>query len=425
MLRIRVENFSCIKKADLTFGRLTVLIGPQASGKSVLSKLTYFFLDLISEQYERLLDQKSFEIFAEDIKGLFSDWFPVAAWGNNKFKIEFELGEYKLRLTRTSYDESIRNNLRLWTSPLVKEHYKRTAELARSLRQKASRRSSQEPFLDVEVGYEVREAATKLLQEDLGEYFIHHQTFIPAGRSFFTTLGRAFMAFDQGRTLDPITIRFGRLYSSFQAELRHFSTRRGASSVEEELGLILGGAIIWEGDRPALKSIDGRVVPFSALSSGQQELLPLVLALSSVGRVSARPRQRSHLLYIEEPEAHLFPSAQSALIQRLAALVNGPSSQRRLAITTHSPYVLSKINNLIKAGALAGRLNSDKLQLLNKIVPDVYYIRPGDARAYAIVNGDLHDIIDDDGLIAADYLDSISGEIGQEFSSLLDLEFAE
>lgn len=268
MLRIRVENFSCIKKADLTFGRLTVLIGPQASGKSVLSKLTYFFLDLISEQYERLLDQKSFEIFAEDIKGLFSDWFPVAAWGNNKFKIEFELGEYKLRLTRTSYDESIRNNLRLWTSPLVKEHYKRTAELARSLRQKASRRSSQEPFFDVEVGYEVREAATKLLQEDLGEYFIHHQTFIPAGRSFFTTLGRAFMAFDQGRTLDPITIRFGRLYSSFQAELRHFSTRRGAPSVEEELGLILGGAIIWEGDRPALKSIDGRVVPFSALSSG-------------------------------------------------------------------------------------------------------------------------------------------------------------
>jgi hypothetical protein len=425
MLRIKVEDFSCIKKADLTFGRLTVLIGPQASGKSVLSKLAYFFLDLISEQYESLLEQKSFESFAEDIKGLFSDWFPVAAWGSNKFKIEFELGDYKMRLTRTSYDESIRNNLRLWTSPLVKEHYKRTAELTKSLRQKASRRNSQAHFVDVELGYEVREAATKILQEEIGDDFVYYQTFIPAGRSFFTTLGRAFMAFDQGRTLDPITIQFGRLYSSFQEELRYFSTRRGASQVEEQLGVILGGTIIWEGDRPALKSTDGRVVPFSALSSGQQELLPLVLALSSVGRVTARSRQRSHLLYIEEPEAHLFPSAQSALIQRLAALVNGPSSLRRLAITTHSPYVLSKINNLIKAGTLASTLPADKLPQLDELVAEACRIKPGNARAYAIVEGVLNDIIDDDGLIAADYLDSISGEIGQEFSSLLNLEFAE
>lgn len=424
-MRIKVENFSCIKKADLTFGRLTVLIGPQASGKSVMSKLAYFFLDLISEQYERLLEQKSFEAFADDIKGLFSDWFPITAWGNQKFKIEFELGEYKLRLTRTSYDESIRNNLRLWTSPLVKEHYKRTSELTRSLRQKASRRTSQPHFIDVELGYEVREAATKLLQEEIGEDFISYQTFIPAGRSFFTTLGRAFLAFDQGRTLDPITIQFGRLYSSFQEELRYVSMRRGTSQVEEQLGTILGGTLIWDGDRPALKSIDGRVIPFSALSSGQQELLPLVLAISSVGRVTSRSRSRSHLVYIEEPEAHLFPSAQSALVQRLAALINGPSSLRRLAITTHSPYVLSKINNLIKAGALATTLRADKLPTLNRLIPEICRISPGDARAYAIMDGVLHDIIDDDGLIAADYLDSISGEIGQEFSTLLDLEFNE
>lgn len=425
MLRLKVENFSCITKADLAFGQLTVLIGPQASGKSVLSKLAYFFVDLISEQYNRILEQKSFEVFAEEIKGLFSEWFPIAAWGNSKFKIEFEIGDYKFRLIRTSYDESIRNNLRLWTSPLVKEHYKHTAELTKSLRQKAARRNSQAHFVDVELGYEVREAATKLLQEQIGNDFIYYQTFIPAGRSFFTTLGRAFLAFDQGRTLDPITIEFGRLYSSFQEELRFFSSRRGTAQVEEQLGTILGGSVIWEGDRPALKSVDGRVVPFSALSSGQQELLPLVLALSSVGRVTARSRQRSHLLYIEEPEAHLFPSAQSALVQRLAALINGPSSLRRLAITTHSPYVLSKINNLIKAGALATTLRGEKLSKLNSIISEACRIKPGDAKAYAISEGVLHEIVDSDGLIAADYLDTISSEIGQEFSSLLDLEFSE
>ena len=39
---LEVENFSVIKKARLEFGRITVLIGPQASGKSLLCKLAYF-----------------------------------------------------------------------------------------------------------------------------------------------------------------------------------------------------------------------------------------------------------------------------------------------------------------------------------------------------------------------------------------------
>ena len=33
---LEVENFSVIKRARLEFGRITILIGPQASGKSLL-----------------------------------------------------------------------------------------------------------------------------------------------------------------------------------------------------------------------------------------------------------------------------------------------------------------------------------------------------------------------------------------------------
>jgi predicted ATPase len=40
---LEVENFSVIKKARLEFGRITVIIGPQASGKSLLCKLAYVF----------------------------------------------------------------------------------------------------------------------------------------------------------------------------------------------------------------------------------------------------------------------------------------------------------------------------------------------------------------------------------------------
>lgn len=423
MLCIKVENFSCIKRAGLNFGQLTVLIGPQASGKSVLSKLAHFFIDILVDQYEHVLENKSFEAFAEAAKTRFSEWFPIAAWGSEKFKIEFEMGEYKLRVTRTSYEDSVLDNLRFWASPLAKTHYKEASELIKSLRQKAHKRT-QAPLAELELGWQFRETATRILSEQVGRDFVHYQTYIPAGRSFFTNLGRAFLAFDQARTMDPITIEFGRFYASFQDQFRLFK-RQEARHLGGEFAAMLGGTILWEGDRPVLKSPDGRVVPFSALSSGQQELLPLVVALSFFRGTNARKSAGAHLLYIEEPEAHLFPSAQSQLIRALSALVSDPTAQRRLLLTTHSPYVLATINNLIKAGALGTSLAGNKRAKLNDIIAPPCQLPPGTVTAYAIVDGQLEDLIDVDGLIAADYLDSISSEIGKEFSTLLELEISD
>ena len=47
---LTVKNFSVIKEAKLEFGKITVLIGPQASGKSLLCKLAYFFQRVVVEQ---------------------------------------------------------------------------------------------------------------------------------------------------------------------------------------------------------------------------------------------------------------------------------------------------------------------------------------------------------------------------------------
>jgi predicted ATP-dependent endonuclease of OLD family len=46
---LTVENFSVIKHAKLEFGKITVLIGPQSSGKSLLCKLAFFFEQHVSE----------------------------------------------------------------------------------------------------------------------------------------------------------------------------------------------------------------------------------------------------------------------------------------------------------------------------------------------------------------------------------------
>lgn len=421
MIKLLIENFSCIKRANLELGDLTILIGPQASGKSVISKLIYFFIETISEQYEHATDQNSFDKYGESLKTKFTEWFPIGAWGNGKLKVEFQLGDYKLRLTRTSYDASVRDGLRLWCSPLAKSHFKEVVELSKSLRKRVQRKSTSS-FSDLELDWRLRDAGAEELQKKLGRDFIESQIFIPAGRSFFTTLGRAIRAFDQGSTLDPITVRFGGLYSNFQDDMRLFARSRRFVEKPGRFETLLGGNIVWDSDRPSLISEDGRRVPFSALSSGQQELLPLAVILSSHLVRNYRRTSSGSLLYIEEPEAHLFPNAQSALVENLSALVLSDKQQRRLMITTHSPYVLAKINNLTLAGIIQQKANHETSARLSNILPPECHINPKSLKAYAIIDGTIKSIVDHSGLIDASYLDSVSGSIASEFDALLELE---
>lgn len=422
MLKLTVKDFSCIKKAELTLSELTILIGPQASGKSVLSKLVFFFISEVHGQYEKIADRKSFEDFTEYLKSRFTDWFPAAAWGDKVFKITFQMGDYKIQFTRTSYETSVRDNLRISTSAAVKEHYRESQESFKSLRSKVVAKKKNAgtrlDFTEFELIWELKERSNSALAQMLGKDFVTRQTFIPAGRSFFTTLGRAVVAFDQGRQLDPVTMQFGRMFASMQdAEMRFlYHPDEPSNEVARELAEMLGGKIVWREDQAFFECNDGRRMPLSALSSGQQELLPLANVVS----LNSGDSRAGGLIYIEEPEAHLFPSSQSRLIQILAGMTRGT----RLLLTTHSPYVLAKINNLIKAGQLSKTLPSKKSGELQKIIPGKYRLPPGAVAAYAICDGDLVKLIDEDGLIAADYLDSISSDISTEFSKMLELEYA-
>jgi len=85
-------------------------------------------------------------------------------------------------------------------------------------------------------------------------------------------------------------------------------------------------------------------------SSGQKANWPLVL-LAEVLFTWRRDREipEDFAIHVEEPEIHLHPEAQVAMVKILAYLVNHGF---RVLVTTHSLIVLYAVNNLLAASGL-------------------------------------------------------------------------
>ena len=115
-------------------------------------------------------------------------------------------------------------------------------------------------------------------------------------------------------------------------------------------------------------------------------------------------------IFIEEPEQNLFPSAQQELIMHIASRINYACEQTKLpssvTMTTHSPYVLTAFNMLIKAAEVATK-SSEKVYA---VIPQDMTIPISDIRAYYISeSGRLTSIIDEElGMIVGNDLDKAS-----------------
>lgn len=429
MATLIVNDFSCLKHVEFQIAPVTVLIGPQGSGKSVTTKLTYFFYDQLARQHQCAEKGVELEEFKRDAARQFRTWFPPSAWGGARFNITFSAGAFSARVLRRSSKGSVTDDVAVTFSDYFGASYGELVAAYADLRTQELEPSDQRIRHALDRTWTMREKFEAELIERLGSEYVEMQTFVPAGRAFFTSIGRLVAAFDQGSSLDPVTLRFAKLFAVLRDRGGRMLYRSSGEADDKEqrtlrrtvMTRLFGGEIKFENELEFVETRDGRRVPFSALSSGQQELLPMWLLIDYLRDVSGRGRRGGDLVYIEEPEAHLFPSAQSLLMDYLIGSVVSRRDNRSLVLTTHSPYILSKLNNYLKAGEL-GRQKRYAAEI-GKIVEKQCWLTPQRVRAYAIHNGSLVDLIDEDGLIDGAYIDQVSEDVARQFSSLLDIEY--
>lgn len=418
--KLTIKNFAGIKELDIEVKNINILIGPQASGKSICAKLLFYFKDFVWQIVSIVGDGKTKRELDLTYSKKFEEYFPPDSWGNGNFFIRYEIGDVFIEISR---EQGSRKKF----SFVYSDFYKQEIQYVRNKLRQVKEQNSTNPRYDrLDIVYLIRNYSTEYLITSLCKEAAFSQLFIPAGRSFFANLQTNIFSFlSSNNALDPFLKIFGSKYESMKGlRFRLRSNPVEKKDIQDEIDRLVEKALCgkhtYEKGKDFLEISDGRRINIANSSSGQQETLPLVVMLTALPFLMS-PRS-GYTVYIEEPEAHLFPSAQRSIIELISTVFNYGKGQIQFFITTHSPYILTATNNLLQAGLLYERNDEDTIDKLKKIIPEYKALSTTDLAAYALTNGKGNSILcSESGLIDAKVIDSVSDELAIQFDDLLNL----
>jgi predicted ATPase len=438
MEKLTVRNFINLQSVDFEISRINIIIGYQATGKSLISKLVYFFKSFFLNYKEAIVKQKTRVQFDKDILEKFELIFPRYTWEKQEFSLIYQFHDYQISIEHNLYFAN-KFTLKLSYSDLLKEVFNK---LKRAYAKKSipdiTSSMSLENILDFKDHFENFISLSNQIEKTLYEQLFKTDkvqefdelTFIPAGRSFFANLQKNVFSFlSSNMPIDYFLKEFGSTYEKvkemYTIRERIFK-KHNFSELDALIHQIIVGKYLFRDGQDWIYSEDDTRINLANASSGQQESLPMAVILTTLPFASA-----SHLFVIEEPEAHLFPISQKNIINLISSVFNLTNKRHKFIVTTHSPYILTAFNNLIQANNSLQELNihQDKpttkvMNALYKLVPKNQILDIADVRAYTLQDGKLTSIINEESkLIDINIIDEVSTEFNLVFEKLLELEY--
>lgn len=338
--RLKVENFGPIRSADITFGNLTVFVGPQATGKSILLQLLKLLVDT---SYIK----KEFSRAGVDWSENYSEFLDVY------------------------FGEGMRS---LWKQDTQITHNGLPIDLPQRIQEKRPQRQESMFFIPAQ--------RVLALRDGWPSAFNYYDASVPFTLREFSEHLRLLMS------------DFGSLKSDFDPQLTLFPVPRRLKSEFRDLlqKHIFSGFDLKIDTQRAQKRLvltskesGGGSLPVAVWSAGQREFVPLLLGLYWLMVSSKTPRRKGvEWAVVEELEMGLHPRAIAVVMLMLFELM---ARGYRVCISTHSPQVLDAVwalQRLKEHGAPASALltvfdveaTAPMLQLAEKVMKrnmKVYY----------------------------------------------------
>lgn len=164
-------------------------------------------------------------------------------------------------------------------------------------------------------------------------------------------------AFMGANTTSPIG-----MYRDFLTQLDNLKTPSRIISPDNQfyanyIAKLADGEIVLENGSVFLQFESGEKIPVSAAASSVKELMPFLLMLQN-----GKSRQYNSLLF-EEPEAHVHPKKQFLVMDMLVRCSN---KGMLIQMTTHSDYLLGRMNQLL----LLGKIRNKSMDAFEKFCSD-------------------------------------------------------
>lgn len=437
MHRLIINKLGPIEQCELECSQFMTLTGFQASGKSTIAKAIYYFRT-IKEDIENLaknqalktipmsgLEDEYDSVYGTDLEGglklflrdKFLRTFGSVREMSNEMCMEYFYTDncyIKILLMHDNIEPSIPKFISISFSDNINKFLK----------------DKNNSLSITPLG--ISEEDLRKFKTELYEIFEDSCSvvYIPAGRSIITVLSQQFgyiyatMDDVQKRSMDNCTKdyleRILRIKSEFSDGLQGLAmyykdkTALPSGIIKQALDIIkkvLRGSYRYINGEEQILLDDGKYVKLNFSSSGQQECVWILNLLFYY-----MLQQKQILFIIEEPETHLFPESQKYITELIALVSNQNHS---VVLTTHSPYVLGTLNNLLYANSLPQQYS----KAVNDIISSSLWIDYKNFSSWFVKNGTVENCMDAEiHMIQNERIDEISKVINEEFDKLLDLQ---
>ena len=436
MESIEIKNFGPIKHVKLDLKDINVFIGTTGSGKSTVAKLVAIFRNVTFikagnlETFKRLLvdyninytiKQNTYAFYQnrhfywklekkvietnypfENLIAQIYDWGKWFARGAAKDVSERKIAESRLLFAAMA-------NLDVGGQTMlsrVKDTHQR--DRLSEIMERSKKLMNRVVYGD---GFEIDEI-DKLLEEvyvlivnETGSFI---SSYIPAERSLLSTITESIY----GLLSNDVAI--ARILSDFGADFEY--ARRQYQKLVID---ILKATYEFENSANLITLEDGVKIKLENASSGFQSLVPLLLVIYA--KTNTKNFFEQYII-VEEPELNLYPTVQKDLMEFIVERIN--KSGDKLIITTHSPYVLTTLDNLIQADNTVKR-NPGAEEKVKEMVPPERWVDFDRVTCYYFKDGKCHSTLDKEfRSIGPSNIDDVSDDIGKTYDELLALEYA-
>lgn len=413
---LKIKNFLVIKNAEVELKKINVIIGPQANGKSLIAKLISFFNSLSNEFIEGVRTNETKRVLDKNIITKFETRFPRYSWDGTNFSINYQVDCLDFSIIGKKNSKNKTSIAIDYSKDLANKFKNKKTNFKKKVEEEKKQQKKSQIIRHIERQV-LHEHVSKPLKE-LYPCFFSNSFFIPASRSFFANLQKNIFTFlATNLDIDPYLKEFGQMYENSKFWYKNEMLIRDHKNLSNELYTLIESIVQGEyeyHDEQDWLISKGRRINLANASSGQQESLPMLLVLAVWPIIS---NNGSGLCFIEEPEAHLFPTSQGNIISILSLLHQ--SLGTKFFITTHSPYILSALNNFILAGDSLDK-GDVTIEEFKKINGPGSPIKFDDVSAYTITNGQTENITDNEyRMIGGDILDNISEHFEKVMNKLI------